>query len=218
MEIDMKFTLDSIPEGKERGWVVRIDGEEVQVGHIELTSTFGTLEYGLHPEGYDSWVFREAGGGGSVLLPYAIDETGELWVGLLKESRPHMGGMVFCAIGGFKSPNESNRETQQREAWEEAGIDGIEATQLPGCGTNSNRVFFVADAQTEGTIAYALKLPFSLLRKADDEGLMLKDAALQNTLNKPDDVRFFHWKHAARTTADAMARSAILQLLTTILP
>lgn len=100
----MAFEMSQIPKDKVRGWSVLVDGEGVQAGKVEISSKFGTLTYGLRPEGYDGWAFREQGGGGAVTVPYAHTPEGELLIGLLLEKRANMGDEpVWCAIGGFVS-------------------------------------------------------------------------------------------------------------------
>lgn len=213
----MAFEMVQIPEGKGRGWTVFINGKEQQVGKVEITSKFGALTYGLRPEGYDGWVFREEGGGGAVTVPYARTPNGELLVGLLLEKRTNMGDEpVWCAIGGFIDQGESHDKAQSREAAEETGLDTAKAKELPGMNTNANRAFFIADASAgEGVHAYGLLLPFDWL-EADGESSKLKDAALLG-YKKAGDVRFFRWREAIGRSPDALARSAIAQLLASVL-
>lgn len=222
-EDEMAFEMREIPEGKVRGWRTFVDGEERPVSTIQLVSKFGTLTYGLRPEGYDGWVFREEGGGGAVTLPFTRTPKGELLVGLLLEKRANMGDKpVWCAIGGFVDPGETHKEAQAREAAEESGLDAVKAMILAGVPANSNRGFFVADASVdEGVHAYGMEIPFQWLdwldEKEEDDGgsFRLKDAALLAGHKKADEVRFFTWRVAIVRTPDALARSAIAQLLAT---
>ncbi|MDO8590550.1 MAG: NUDIX hydrolase, partial [bacterium] len=131
----MKVT--AIPADKKRGWAVSVNGEESDIKIFEISSRFGTLTYGLRPEGYDGWAFREAGGGGDVTLPFSFTPDGELLIGLLLESRANMGDQpVWCVIGGFIDAGETHEMAQAREAVEEAGIDARKAQILPGLPTN----------------------------------------------------------------------------------
>lgn len=213
----MAFEMGKMEE-KGRGWRVFIDGKECKVGIIEISSKFGMLTYGLRPEGYDSWVFREQGGGGAVTVPYARTPEGELLVGLLLEKRANMGDQpVWCAIGGFINPGETHETAQKRETAEEGGLDAAKAEELAGMATNANRAFFVADASAgEGVRAYGLSLPFSWL-ELDGESYKLKDAALLSSFRKASDVRLFPWREAIYKSPDAFARSAIAQLLAKVL-
>lgn len=215
----MEFELNPIPEGAKRGWAVTIDGKPVEVGKIEIAAKFGTLSYGLRPEGYDSWAFRETGGGGAVTLPYTRDGKWDLLIGLLKENRPNMGDKpVWCAIGGFVKPNETHVDAQKREGTEESGINTAKAEELPGPHTNANRAFFVADAATEGVKAYGLHIPFAWLEEAEGpDCFKLKEGTNILDAKKAANVRFFPWRDAVHLTADALARSAIAQMLSEML-
>lgn len=214
----MAFEMGQIPDDKGRGWTVLVDGEERKVSNIEISSKFGTLTYGLRPEGYDGWAFREQGGGGAVTVPYAHTPDGELLVGLLLEKRANMGDQpVWCAIGGFVDPGETHKQAQAREAGEESGLNTAKAEELAGMATNANRAFFVADAKAgEGVHAYGLALPYGWLEE-DGESFRLKDAALLPGFKKVSDVRLFRWRDAIGRSPDALARSAISQLLATVL-
>ncbi|PIP60791.1 hypothetical protein COX00_01275 [Candidatus Uhrbacteria bacterium CG22_combo_CG10-13_8_21_14_all_47_17] len=68
-----------------------LDGEEREgVGLIKLQPRFGKPTYGLCPEGYDAWVFQEAGCG-ALTIPCTHAPDGELLVGLLLEKHTNMG-------------------------------------------------------------------------------------------------------------------------------
>ncbi len=219
----MDFEISAIPTGMMQGWRTFVNGEERKVAKIEIVSKFGKLSYGLRPEGYDGWAFREMGGGGAVTMPYTLIATPypapypELLVALVREKRPNMGEIaVWCAIGGFIEPGESHKDAQVRETAVEAGLDGMKAQELPGLPANCNRAFFVADAfGGEGIHVFGLKIPSDQIEK-DGETWKLKDTALLAGFKKADDVRFFHWRDAVRNSPDAIARAAIAQLLTVI--
>ncbi|MDO8590980.1 MAG: NUDIX hydrolase, partial [bacterium] len=174
--------------------------------------------YGLRPEGYDSWVYREPQGGGEVTIPYVFTPEGELLVGLLREARANMGDQpVWCVIGGFVDAGESHEQAQVREASEEAGLDARKAQVLPGLPTNANRAFFVADAiNNEGVHAFRLKINFNQL-EPDGQCWKLKDSALLPSFKKGADLRFFRWNEAITGSADGLARSAIAQLVAHLL-
>jgi ADP-ribose pyrophosphatase YjhB (NUDIX family) len=120
---------------------------------------------------------------------------------------------VWCAIGGFVEPGESHADAQVREAEEESGLYTVEARELGGKATNPNRAFFVADAAAkEGVHAYSLKIPFDWL-VADGNSYKFKDTDPSVGFKKAQAVKFFPWRTAVRQTADALARSAVAQLL-----
>ncbi|HBW73989.1 MAG: hypothetical protein UX10_C0001G0026 [Candidatus Magasanikbacteria bacterium GW2011_GWA2_45_39] len=211
------FEIQDIPDTSGCGWVVKIDGTVRRVQRIELGSTFGTLIYGRRPEGYDSWVFYEQGGGGAVTLLYAYTPYDELIVGLLLEKRANMGDVpVWCAIGGFIDPCETHELAQVREADEEAGLGSLRVKEFTGMRTNSNRAFFVADAsEGEGVHAYGMEVPFEWLTP-DGKTFRFQDTNHFNH-KKASAVRFFPWREAINRSPDALARSAIAQLLAAVM-
>ncbi|HRH23320.1 MAG TPA: hypothetical protein PK295_01670, partial [Candidatus Magasanikbacteria bacterium] len=90
----MSFEMIPIPPEKVRGWKVSVDGVSLPNASFVVIESqrYGKFVYGLRPEGYDSMVYIEPGGGGSVTLPFSYNsKTGELLVGLLPASRPNMG-------------------------------------------------------------------------------------------------------------------------------
>ena len=200
-----------------------MDGVEQQVGMIVLESPYGTLTYGLRPEGYDSWVFQEQGGGGAVTLPYARIPSGELLVALIGERRANIttaDGIAWCVVGGFVDPGETHVQAAAREFGEEVGRESVNTRELPGVPANSNRLFFATDVTAgEGVHAWSMDVPFDRLEPdPESDGCYRFRADAGVTLAKPvDKVRFFPWKEAVRLTPDALARSAIAQLLAEIL-
>lgn len=209
-----KFEMQPIPSVKARGWAVKIDGKEQTVGSVELESKFGKLIYGLRPEGYDAWVFCEAGGGGAVTIPVSVMLGGKVFVGLILEKRANMGDKpVWCAIGGFLDPGETHEQTQVREAAEESGLNTMSAKNLPGLHINSNRAFFVADAASEGTRAYVLNVPEDMLELDGGECWKLKASTLLPGFKKSGDVRFFEINEAILRTADALALAAMAKVM-----
>lgn len=108
-----------------RGWKLFIDDKEIPTVHsLKLINpSIGELNYGKAQEGdFDLWRFHEIGGGGSVILPFVIVND-ELYVGVIKQMRPNMGGEVYCAIGGFLKSGETHFEAATRETLEELGFD-----------------------------------------------------------------------------------------------
>lgn len=222
----MTFEIKPIPSGMKRGWRVLADGKEIDVAHLELVSErFGRWVYGLRPEGFDGLSIYEPGGGGSVTLPFSIRPDGKILVGLLQENRPNMGpNPIWGIIGGFIDPGETHREAAIRETTEESDLDATRAFELEGLDTCANRAYWVTNPyENEGVHAYAFEIPFDSLVPADAVHggdaypWMLNDSALLAGYQKRAALRFFEWRKAARLTPDSFARSAILQLLATIL-
>lgn len=214
------FEISTIPEDRECGWTVLIDGEPTRVGKLEIVhEQYGTLSYGMRPEGYDGWAFAENGGGGSISIPFARSPEGELLVGFILEPRLNMGGKRWCAIGGFKEPGESPLSAAIRESFEEVGYDFSDRiVQLEGAPGNFNRLFSVSDPkQDQGVHAFGAKIPFALLEKYEDGYGFRQDVSSEDRkalLAKGDGhVRFVPWKKAALQCADVLFSHALAQLL-----
>ncbi len=210
----MDFKMGPIPREKKRGWRLAIDGKEVESSMLELSSKFGTLLYGLRPEGYDAWVFAETAGGGAVTIPYAFTDGKELLVGLLPEKRANMGGERLCLVGGFVDPGEKHRDAAVREASQEAGITFTSA-ELPGLPLNANRAFFVADPDAgEGLHCYAVHVHFAMLTHVEGRDWRIdSEYADAEALGKAKHVVFMPWHQAVQRTADAIAVAAIARLM-----
>jgi len=212
----MAFQISRIPGDKPRGWAVYIDGIlSRDVGTVKIASKFGEMTYGLKPEGYDGWIFHESGGGGAITIPF-VRINREIYIGLILEPRLNMGeNPVWCAIGGFKDPNETHRCTAERETREEVGF--LTAVKnLIGLPFNSNRGFFQTDIEDEGIHAYGLEIPVEWIMIDDNDGCRLSPSVTIG-VKKETNVRFFHWQDAVRLTPDGIALAGIAQLLATIL-
>lgn len=215
--------MTPVPEGDLNRWMILINKVGQDVGIIELVSKYGTLTYGMRPEGYPSWVFAERGGGGATTLPYARTPDGQLLVALIGERRANIAtadGIAWCIVGGFVDPGETHQQAAVRELDEETLQKPVSAEELPGVPGNSNRLFFVTDVtKGEGVRAWGMHVPFDRL-EADPEadGCYRFRSNANVKLAKPaDTVRFFPWKQAVKMTPDQLARAAIAQLLTVVL-
>ena len=208
--------MQSIPADKNRGWKVKINGDLQVVNHLEVSSDYGTLEYGLRPEGYDCWVFHQAKAG-VITLPYCNHPDHGLMVGLVEEKRPNVfPNPCLCILGGFAERDESPEDAQARESYEEGGVDSTKAVMLEGIPSNSNRLFFVT-REGEGNIAYKLQVPHGWLIPRDAGGFTLPSQHLLfGGKKKESDIVFLPWKEAVRKSPDALARAAIAQLLASL--
>lgn len=213
------FPMESLNDDQEGSWIVESLDVSVREGttfmrRCELRNDkMGVLRFGRRPEGNPGWCWAENGGGGGTAIPYALNDQGELYVGLIREKRANMGGERWCVIGGFKDLDESHDAAAVREAYEEAGLDLKESYELPGLRANFNRAFAVADPEKgEGVSVRAMQIPWSLLQETDD-GYGLKPEAQMLVTKGEQHVRFMPWKKAVHLGADVLARNAIVLLL-----
>ncbi len=212
----MSFKMGGIPAGSKRGWEVSINGVSSLVSSVFLHSDkYGTVCYGLRPEGYDSWTFAMQDS--SVVLPYTKNPDGEVFIGLIKENRANLGGEYWCALGGFADPGESFKDAAVRETAEESGMDAQTCVQLPGYPVVEDRLLFVADPNTgEGcNVNYGFLIPFEELKEDEDGNYRLINNPTDH--KKADQVVFFPWKEAVKVTPDGIALAAISQLLVVVL-
>jgi len=165
--------IEALTADTKRGWTViveRDDGSLVELsGFSRLTLVnprFGAVNYGKSPSGvFDQWAFHEAGGGGSVIVPFVRLATGEIFVGLLRESRPlQSDNPVLNVPRGMLDPGEDHLQAAKREFEEETGISGVSVFPLDGEPVNPNSTFFETWGKTPGGSAeglhfFAIELP-----------------------------------------------------------
>lgn len=204
----------------DRSWNVRIDDREIaSVASVVIASDrFGTLSYGLTQAGYDGWSFREAGGGGVVILPY-VWQGEELWVGLVRQDRPNQGGIVLNAPRGFVAQHETHAAGAAREFVEETGmgcaVDRI--APLGGEPANPNSAFFETVRAGHGVRFYAVALT------SDDVELLPAGLRVRSHMVSRDpvvaepwpewieDTVFVPWWEAA-TISDMFTNAAVARL------
>ena len=202
-------TYPPVPEGARRGWTVTLDGREVDCRWLRLESGFGTLSYGWHPNGYDTWAFAEEGGGGALCVPTCMKD-GEWLVGLVEEDRANLGGRTLCAPGGFVDQGERQAEAARREVSEETGHDAV-LRPLEGVPLVSNRAFFFAlPANGQGVRAFTFEVQPEALREKTHEGYWRLAPVGKAEL---DGLLFMPWRVAVARCPDALALAAIARLL-----
>lgn len=196
---------------------VFLDGEEYHPGVMTITSQYGTLGVGKRPEGFNGWLFRDPGGGGSVTIPWAEIPSGEILVGLVHEDRPNLGHeKVWCAIGGMLDPAETHKEANIREANEEAGLNVKNAVALAGKPVVQDRLFYIVNIEEgEGIRLYTLEVAFKALEETD-LGWRMRTNLLND--KRESEMRFFPWREAARISPDSLAHSGIVRLLAFLRP
>lgn len=213
-----KNVLGSIATESKRGWILLINGVEVKtpVEHVALVNQkFGTLEYGQTPGGYDSWCFSEIGGGGSVIVPYAIID-GVVYVGLVEQNRYTQGGKVWNLPRGFLSAGETHFGAAVRESGEEARFNLAERfAELDGAPGNSNSAFFVTEGSS-GVRFFRLTIREDEVEPASDgqPGYVFKRGVLVPQSKSGEQIfrsRFMTLRMATRVS-DLFTRSGIAML------
>jgi ADP-ribose pyrophosphatase YjhB (NUDIX family) len=178
-----EFELAEVSPDKQRtaGWSLDINGEKQEsVASATLRQERMGIEvkYGLRPEGYDGIAIRELGGGGAVTIPYMVHpETGGIFVGLVKEYRPLLGGEVWNVPRGFIDMGETHEEAAAREVVEEMGYESTsDAGKIVKLaeGLNPNSTYFDTSRDTDsgapsGVSVFAMLLSHENLEKTVDE-------------------------------------------------
>lgn len=179
--LEGKTLLINDPTGKSEPVEIR------NIVHLILENQrFGILSYGKAQEGnFDLWRFHETGGGGAITLPFSLIK-GLLFVGVCKQDRPNMGGIVYNAIGGFVSPGEKHFEAASRETLEEIGFDvNKRMFDLGGQPGNWNRLFVETPDKKEGLKLFAFELKVEELNQLTTEGKFNQAYAIKKDLLKP---------------------------------
>lgn len=199
--------IQPIPKASQRLWRLMVDGLELIPDHFELTSSFGTLRFGLNPVvGKDAFAFEESGGGGSVLVPFFISHDAELYVGIVQQPRPFMSDEpVWNLPRGFLKPGSTHFKTVAREGAEELGlIQSDRVFLLPGAPGNPNSSFFVtrgvtADGTPKGLRYYAVEFTSDEVEKSGSL-YHLKPGVVQPVTPAAEGIMascFVHWNSAA---------------------
>lgn len=216
----MEFNIQPIPQDKEHPWKWKINGQEVDVRHLEGESQYGRFKFGLHPKGFPVWGWYESGGGGAFTVPFARTPDGELLLGTIIEDRPNMGGQVHCAIGGFVDKGESHKkEAGAREAKEEAGIT-VNATPSPFGPDNCNRLYTWADVDNdEGNHTFFAELPFNTLTFLEEEQCWTLRPEIQGEISKGESgmIRLHPWRKAVEVCAGTIGRASLAQAIAHLL-
>lgn len=187
-KLEPSVVLPSVPDNIERKWQVYLNGELVpNVRHLRLENRAGMfrcLEYGLmSSEGnsYDSIGYYEAGGGGTVVIPYTM--YGEPYVGVVRQQRLFMGPEpVLCAVGGYMKPG-GHMATAVEELHDEFRTKALflnEPFKLPGRPGNCNRAMWIAAAPDEGIHFTAVEVSPAALRVEKHGTLTLRREAVSN--------------------------------------
>lgn len=215
----MTTKIRPIPEGAELGWTVEINGARLQdaryvrVAHPRL----GELNFGQRPEGTQGWAWNEAGGGGSVTIPYVVF-NGRLYVGMVYEERLLAGGFVWNVPRAFLDPGETHFQTAIRDTvQEEMGYSPPEGRISPllGEAASWNSTFLETWEEGKGVQYFALEvLPQELREEGGgyifSEALTPRSRAGERILA----CRFHPWWMAGRV-GDNFSGKAFARLVDT---
>lgn len=178
---DLRSIIVPVPVGARQGWTVEVDGQVVPAYHVRISSKFGAVTYGQGPGGYDTWSFREPGGGGSVVVVFS-QIGAELFIGLVDQNRPNQGGMVKNLVRGFLEPGQSHYTTAKREVEEEMGESHqfLRPFELDGQPVNPNSTFFETwQAPGDGVHFFGIEVPASALHRDADGVLVFREGCLR---------------------------------------
>lgn len=203
----LRKLLGALPSDKQPGWKLFIDGRETVATFLELASRFGLFRWGYNGA-YDTWGFEEPGGGGSVLVPYFIDEKGLLWVGVVKQPRPFQSEEpVLNLPRGFLDPGQSHFQAAITEGAEEIGLQEQQRVfLLDGDPGNPNNTFFVtAGRNTSGELNgirfYGVRFNFSEMVPEGRQTYKFGDGVVQPVTKDAERImgcNFIPWTQAAR--------------------
>lgn len=194
-----------------RGWKVRVNGLlQEPIGSVQLTQEkMGiNVEYGMTPAGFDGLAMEEAGGGGSVMVPF-VEIDREIFIGLVEEKRPYAGGIVLNIPRGFLTPGETHFETARRELLEETGYEPAEKRVAPLMGElmNPNSTFFVTDTIDKGVKPYKIaidrrEVKLVVVSETPTDRIYEFDQSVLKPASKMGErvmkARFYHWTRATQ--------------------
>jgi ADP-ribose pyrophosphatase YjhB (NUDIX family) len=159
-----------------RDWRLEVNGKQVQSVETASFKHAGIgieLNYGMRPEGYDGIVVTDPGG--VVIMPYVIDDSGKIYVGVIQEIRSTMGPNALWSVPrGFCDLGETMVQAAARELGEETGYK-VSAERMVCLieGLNPNSSFFdYSQSEQAGVSVYATRIAINeleLSRDKDDE-------------------------------------------------
>lgn len=235
-----KTLIENMVPGIKPTWRLSVDGMPVPWNQrIELVhDRFGTINVGKSPSGtFDQWAFHESGGGGSVIVPYAVLQKGDLLIGVLQQKRPLQDAEVpvWNVPRGFMAPGETPFQTAGREFGEEVGQlpEGMVPHELCGDPVNPNSTFFETwgkrnGGTQEGITFFGIRFPERLLRLKHWNDGAISEAAIADGVIVVDEhakaaklaesilgVSFFPW-HETMRVGDAFTVMGTGRVLATL--
>lgn len=232
--------IQTMPDGLKPEWSLTVDGVSIPWARKIVISNerFGTLTVGKSPNGpHDQCALHEAGGGGCVIVPYAVLANGHVLIGVLSQMRRSQDRErpVLNVPRGYLQPGETPLQAAMREFVEEIGAysDNLSIHTLNGVPVNINSGLYetwdrTSSGEPEGIRYYGIKFPEAALQLQTDAsgavreatlapGVVTEDATIRETKSSEDifGVSFIPW-HAAAALGDAFTLVATLRVLATL--
>lgn len=212
----MSDLIKPIPRGQQHDWEVRVDGRVVPAQEVRITSAkFDGLAWGLRPEGTVGWMWRELGGGGSGIVPYAVIE-GKLHIGMVEQDRAGCGGKTWNIPRGFLGSDQTHLVAARQELFEEVGYINPRdrLRELNARNANPNSTFFDTSSG-DGFVFFEFKV-FDYELEPDGNGsYRFRDHTIQAESTMGERItqgRFFLWQVVARA-ADMFSNAGFARLL-----
>ena len=171
---EVKDLSPEIENQAKRGWTITINNQELDIpitsAALENKQMGIDVNYGQRPEGYDGMIITE-NGGGAVTIPYMIDADGNVFIGVVKEYRPALGGDTLNIPRGFLDAGETHKETAVRELAEETGFRAMGSRMVTlAQGLNPNSTYFnTSKSDEDGVSMFAVKIEPDELELTHDE-------------------------------------------------
>lgn len=126
--------------------------------------------------------------GGAVTVPYTVDESGQIYIGLVREYRPTMGEESTLNVPrGMAELNEEHMATAERELNEETGYDTRKSVKRVielASGLNANSALFDnSQTHTKGISIYGVEIDTAKLSLGHDKDGSIFYAFPEDTTN-----------------------------------
>ncbi|MDO8241185.1 MAG: NUDIX hydrolase [Candidatus Moranbacteria bacterium] len=186
---------------------------------LQIKTASGELSVWRTLDGKVFWSFKEEGGGGSIIVPYAFIDQ-QFYVGMLLQHRPNQDGWTLNIPRGGKRKGETHMQAAERELAEELGISSSSLTILDGDPMNPNSTHFKTSGD-DGVQVFACELDSNLIIFDGILGLYKIDPFIVCRNKSMDDegvedCYLLPWKIATKV-GDMFSLAAISRLLAKII-
>lgn len=209
-------------------WFVEVDGNIIAyTSGARFFNPKREIEWrlGRRSDGYVGVIGHEAGGGGTVIIPFAF-YRGQLWIGLLTQERKTQGGNVLNVPRGYLDPKKTHFQNALEEMQEETGVSVGESRiiDLSSCAkpANPNSANYDTSRESEGVRFYAVEFDseelgigevvedriFSLCFKPE----IIKPVSGDKDAERIFGCRFYSWQTAV-AVSDMFTNAALIRLI-----